>query len=388
MNKTSYNNYKNNFLPFLASNLSNSDRTLKNQKLNDTQRKDFSRNKKNYINGTLNNQIQLYKKINSFQSNKLPICFKKNNNYCIRKNFDIKKLNKNFISSLFNINNSTDKTNAFHFNKESINSTDENKNNNTLKNILNFDLNRSDTFKKYNSSYLFQNLLNQVSLEPKKKEAKSTLYKNSLYKFSDFYKKSRDEKVGAKQIYRHYLKNEHQSYTPKNHQHIFNGSYDTYYAKSPKLKILYGDNPSFTHKLYEIKRNDYIAKKKDFKINEYQKVLMKLYEKKISDNNMKKLKKEYLVFNEKNFGIKIPKGRYINLAFKLKDYLSLSAFEHLKKMDKNYPKYFCNDKIKNKKEKDKKKNKDKDKENNIEKKIIIKKIKMKKDKKINYLAMK
>ena len=57
------------------------------------------------------------------------------------------------------MNNTTDKTNTVHFNKEIINSLDENKINNTDKNKIILDLNRSDSFKKYNSLYLFENLL-------------------------------------------------------------------------------------------------------------------------------------------------------------------------------------------------------------------------------------
>ena len=144
----------------------------------------------------------------------------------------------------------------------------------------------------------------------------------------------------------------------------------------PQLKILYGDNPSFNNKLNEIKKNDYIAMKKDFKINEYQDLLMKLCENKISEKNMNKLKKDFGIFNEKNYGMKIPKGRFINLANKLKDHLSVFAFENLKKLDRNYTKYYSTDKNGNTKIK----KKEKDKINEEENKLIIKKIRIKKGK--------
>ena len=381
MYKTSYNNYKNNFLPFLISNQINSDRVIKNRNLNDIQQKEFSRNKKFLVNEMTNNKIKLYKKINLFKTNKFPLYFtNNNNNFLIHKNYDIKKLNNDFFSLSLNMNNTTDKTNTLHFNKEIINSSDENKINNTDKNKIILDLNRSDSFKKYNSLYLFENLLNQISFEQKKKDTKPKFYRNKLnkFKFSDYFLKSRDEKIGAKRIIKHYLKQKDESFSPKSQRkiHHYNGKYDYNYVMCPQLKILYGDNPSFNNKLNEIKKNDYIAMKKDFKINEYQDLLMKLCENKISEKNMNKLKKDFGIFNEKNYGMKIPKGRYINLANKLKDHLSVFAFENLKKMDRNYTKYYSTDKNGNTEIK----KKEKDKINEEENKLIIKKIRIKKGK--------
>ena len=250
----------------------------------------------------------------------------------------------------------------------------------TDKNKIILDLNRSDSFKKYNSLYLFENLLNQISLEQKKKDTKPKFYRNNLnkFKFSDYFLKSRDEKIGAKRIIKHYLKQKDESFSPKSQRkiHHLNGKYDYNHVMCPQLKILYGDNPSFNNKLNEIKKNDYIAMKKDFKINEYQDLLMKLCENKISEKNMNKLKKDFGIFNEKNYGMKIPKGRYINLANKLKDHLSVFAFENLKKLDRNYTKYYSTDKNGNTKIK----KKEKDKINEEENKLIIKKIRIKKGK--------
>ena len=378
MYKTSYNNYKNNFLPFFISKQTNSDGIIKNRKLNDIQKKGISRNKKIIFNDKVNNTIQLYKKMNLFKKSKFPLNFtNNNNNNLIHKNFDIKKFNTD-ISSLVNINNSTDKTKTFYFNKEKMNSLDENKINNIPKNTLILDFNRSDSFKKYNSLYLFENLLNQISFEQKKKDEKPKINRKNLnkFQFSNFFLKSRDVKIGAKRIYKHYLKQKDESFSPKSQKQIHhsNEKYKPNYALCPQLKILYGDNPSFNNKLNEIKKNDYIAMKKDFKINEYQDLLMKLYENKISEKNMNKLKKDFKIFNEKNYGIKIPKGRYINLANKLKNHLSSSAFENLKKLDRNYTKYYSSDKNRNNK------NDEQNKITEEEYKMIIKKIKIKKSK--------
>ena len=380
MNKTSYNN-NSIFLPFLISNRTISDRKLINQKSDIIKQKTFSRNKKLNYNGRINNnKMKLYINLKSFREKKFPLYFRNNNNYLINNNnFDIKKLNKNFSSSLFNINNTSEKSNTLHFNKDNLNSSVENNiNSNTInstnKNALVLDMNKSDSLKNYNSSRLFASLLNKFSLDSRKNGSKSKVYKNTVYKVSEFFKKSKDEKIGAKQIYKHYL--QQNSIRPKNHRHIFNGTYDYSYVMCPQLKVLYGDSPSFKNNLYEIKKNDYIAKKKDFKINEYQKLLMKLFEKKISDQNMDKLRNDFRVFNEKNYGMEIPKGRYINLALKLKDHLSDFAFENIKKLDRNYHKYYSNEK----KEDNKDKRKNKNKKNKKENKISIKKIKVSKEK--------
>ena len=78
MYKTSYNNYKNNFLPFFISNQTNSDGIIKNRKLNNIQKKSLSRNKKMIFNDKVNNKIQLYKKMNPFKTSKFPLDFTNN----------------------------------------------------------------------------------------------------------------------------------------------------------------------------------------------------------------------------------------------------------------------------------------------------------------------
>ena len=101
-------------------------------------------------------------------------------------------------------------------------------------------MNKSDSLKNYNSSRLFASLLNKFSLDSRKNGSKSKVYKNTVYKVSEFFKKSKDEKIGAKQIYKHYL--QQNSIRPKNHRHIFNGTYDYSYVMCPQLKVLYGDS--------------------------------------------------------------------------------------------------------------------------------------------------
>ena len=123
-----------------------------------------------------------------------------------------------------------------------------------------------------------------------------------------------------------------------------------------------------------MKKNIHIAKKRDFNICEYQRILMKLFQKTISEENMAKLKDDYKKFNEKNFGVVLPKGRYIDLAMRLKDHLSVDAFENIKKLDRNYQRFYCQNN--NKKDDDKNQ---KNKKIKKKKKFLIKKLKIKEE---------
>ena len=101
---------------------------------------------------------------------------------------------------------------------------------------------------------------------------------------------------------------------------------------------------------------------------------MKLFQKTISEENMAKLKDDYKKFNEKNFGVVLPKGRYIDLAMRLKDHLSVDAFENIKKLDRNYQRFYCQNN--NKKDDDKNQ---KNKKIKKKKKFLIKKLKVKEE---------
>lgn len=368
MNKTAYNNYHN-FLPFINSKNINIKLASLNQNLNSSEQNSSPNNsfKNNQIffNDITNyKKFQLIKKINSFRNkktrnDKFPSSFMENEGkrYLLNKNTSIN--NK--------INKPQNKNKTFYLNQEHSSNLSLEKNiNDTSKNTLILDLNHSDSFKKINSSYLFHNLLNKISSEPRK-EIKIKAFKNTVYKLSSFYKKSKDKKISARQIYKHYLKEE--EHKTKNKKHQFNGSYDYSYVMCPRLKIIYGFGPSFINRLNEIKKNDNIAKKKDFNIKEYQTILMKLFEKNISEKYMEKLRNDYKSFNEKNFGVNLPKGRYINLANKLRGFLSDYAYENIKRMDKNYLKYFGSLKDKKSEEKNKSKNKNKTKNKSKNKKL-------------------
>ena len=161
--------------------------------------------------------------------------------------------------------------------------------------------------------------------------------KNNREKLLPFLEKSRKKKISAKDIYLHYLKENEKDKSKS--QTIYNFSK---YLQNNNKKFnygfdkIYGDNPSFICRINEIKKNNFIAYKKDFNILDYQNTLLKLLKKKVSPKNLENLESSYKLFNERNFGMMIPRGRYIDLADKLKNFLSKDIFEKVKRMDKNY----------------------------------------------------
>ena len=70
-------------------------------------------------------------------------------------------------------------------------------------------------------------------------------------------------------------------------------------------------------------------------------------DKKICDKYLNNLKDKYDIFNEKNYGMMIPRGRFINLADKLKGHLSGDVYENLIKKDKKYKMFFGKNKKEN-----------------------------------------
>ena len=153
-----------------------------------------------------------------------------------------------------------------------------------------------------------------------------------------FLKKSKKDKVSAKDIMIYYLKenerdksknipiNNFKNYLKNNNYRKFNYG----------LNKIYGNSETFLRRMEEIKKNNIIASKKDFNIESYQETLLKMLKKRINENSYIKLQNSYKLFNEINLGAFIPKGRYINLAEKLRDFLSKDVYEKLKKTDKHY----------------------------------------------------
>ena len=175
-------------------------------------------------------------------------------------------------------------------------------------------------------------LLPKLFKSPKKRNKK----KNIPYII-----RCKHRKISANDIYIHYLKENQNDqekidsqptivdfakYLKENDNKRFNYGFDKIYA----------NDHSFNKRIKEIKRNKNLAYKKDFHIEDYQKTLLKKKKKRVSEKSLENLEASYKLFNERNYGMTIPRGRYISLAEKLKNFLSKDIFEKVKRKDRNY----------------------------------------------------
>ena len=153
--------------------------------------------------------------------------------------------------------------------------------------------------------------------------------------------KSRKDKTTAKDIIIHYLKENERDSTkniPLNNFKRYLDNID--YGKfNYGLDKIYGNSQKFLRRIDEIKKNNIIAYKNDFNIEDYQNTLLKILKKRVNQNSYIKLQTSYKLFNERNYGMIIPRGRYIDLAEKLKDFLSKDIYEKMKRTDKKYVLY-------------------------------------------------
>ena len=147
--------------------------------------------------------------------------------------------------------------------------------------------------------------------------------------FSKFFYKSQNKNITSKKIYEHYIKEEERSKFEPEKSFLKIGV-----PRSIKqLKELYKDDVKFQKRLKELKFNRTIAFKDDFNVLEYQSTLVKLLSKRISLKNLYDLQKEFIVFNEKNFGFVGPKGRFTNMAEKIKYNIPFYLYEKIRKLD-------------------------------------------------------
>ena len=196
-------------------------------------------------------------------------------------------------------------------------------------------------------------LTNNINIEENKERTLNTSSQKRLSKISNklpklnqkknkskmpYILKSRKEHISANDIILHYLK-ENERDNSKNIP-IINFKKYLEYTDDKKfnygLDKIYGNSEKFLKRVEEIKKNNIIAYKKDFNIENYQNALLKILKKRVSQQNHQKLQKSYKLFNERNFDIIIPRGRYFNLAEKLKDFLSKDIYEKMKRTDRNY----------------------------------------------------
>ena len=194
-------------------------------------------------------------------------------------------------------------------------------------------------FNKTNNSSINNNMNKSLSLPPcvnssyrNKFFIPKGLRSNSNFHFSKFFLKSQSQFMTAKKIYNHYIKfAEKHKLKPINYFKT-NGSP----KRISEIKTIYSENENqkFNNRLIEIKKNDGIAYKDDFNIFEYQSTLLKILSNKVSDKGINELQKKFICFNERNLGYIGPKGRFTNMAEKIKYNIPAYLYEKIRKMDK------------------------------------------------------
>ena len=154
--------------------------------------------------------------------------------------------------------------------------------------------------------------------------------KNNL-KFSSYYFKSKNSLYSSRRIFRHYInESENDRIIPE--KFFYKGGIP---KPLKKIEEFYKLNLNYHRRLEEMKSNKTLAFKKDFNIMKYQTTLLKLISKKVSDINLRELQGRFIKFNEKVYGPKIqPRGRFTNLAEKIKNNIPSFLYEKIKKLDK------------------------------------------------------
>ena len=158
---------------------------------------------------------------------------------------------------------------------------------------------------------------------------KKMLKKFKNQNFSEFFYKSQNQLISSMRIFRHYLREE-QKEKVKPIKFFMRGGKP---KSIKKIKELYKVNNKFNQRLKEIKCNSTIALKKDFNILDYQSTLVKLLSKRVSQNNLNVLQNNFIAFNEKNYGLVGPKGRFTNMAEKIKYNIPLYLYEKIRQLD-------------------------------------------------------
>ena len=208
------------------------------------------------------------------------------------------------------------------------------------RNNLNQSLSKDNAIEKLNSV----NIQNNSGFNSTKNNLKIT--NNSFYQtkkdleiddekkkkryFSKFFYKSQNKNITSKKIYEHYIKEEERSKFEPEKSFLKKIGIP---RSIKQLKELYKDDVKFQKRLKELKFNRTIAFKEDFNVLEYQSTLVKLLSKRISLKNLYDLQKEFIVFNEKNFGFVGPKGRFTNMAEKIKYNIPFYLYEKIRKLD-------------------------------------------------------
>lgn len=210
--------------------------------------------------------------------------------------------------------------------KKSLN--DSYNSNNNLNNINTNNISGFNTTKNNNTNYFFSNNNSRFFMSSYDNNFSQIKIPKKRY-FSKFFYKSQSKLVTSKRIFRHYIKEEEKDVV-KPIKYFLRGG-----APKPikDLRNIYKDNYKFDKRIKEIKCNSTIAFKDDFNILDYQSTLIKLLSNRISEKNLHELQKNFVLFNEKNFGMVGPKGRFTNMAEKIKYNIPLYLYEKIKKLD-------------------------------------------------------
>ena len=279
-----------------------------------------------------NNNLYNYQK-NISKSNIIPE-INKNSNYriitsslniidnsIISRNVNQSKNNQSSFHKSYNawiessLNNKTYLSNRINFNKiinkSCIGFNDNNKENNSLNNRKKYKHKTQSFISKKNSINNLPNINNDLS--------KSFLMK---------------KKIPVKKIYEYYIKKESENIIKpiKNFDNFIKRKY-----RDPKKRFnkIYCINKSYLKRTKELKNNREIALKDDFDINEYQNAIMQFLENRVDSINLNSLGQNYREFNDKINKRYSPKGRFTNLANKIRNHAPIYLINKLRDLDKN-----------------------------------------------------
>ena len=201
------------------------------------------------------------------------------------------------------------------------------------KSLPNFNLKKEN---KFNNILKKENNTFNNSMDKSKYKASLGNYNYSRNKFkkqnnfSKYYYKSQNDLYTSRRIYKHYIQESQKDKIVKEKYFRISGAP----KRKNELDNLYKLNFNFHRRIDEIKNNKSIAYKNDFNILSYQATLMKLLSKHVSEKNFNEMQNRYININQKLFGLGFaPRGRFTNLAEKIKFNVPSFLYEKIKKLD-------------------------------------------------------
>ena len=255
----------------------------------------------------------------------------------IKDSNHLNKINENENSEnnekINNNKNEINKVSSSNLKKSNLDEKNpEKKNNNNNENPEKEEIGKEENkiIQSYNSNENIEKL--SKDLLPRRKT-----YKFCPYKFSKFFKISKNRNVSARNIYEYYISEDLKENNLDDPIDNFTKFVEKKYRNpNKKFNKLYGINKSYLIRLQEIKNNNSIAYKDDFNLQEYQKILCGMIRKRVRSDNIYILKEDYKKFNEKlNKGFLSHKGRFSQLAEKIRYNAPSYLVNKLKKLDED-----------------------------------------------------